>query len=63
MSTNFTNSELEAFLDEALPIERMTAIEEALRNSDDLQTIFHGEPHIVLTLTRVAEARQCRLSN
>ena len=38
MSHNFTNSELEAFLDEALPIERMTAIEEALRSSDDLQS-------------------------
>jgi hypothetical protein len=37
MPANFTNSELEAFLDEALPIERMTAIEEALRSSDDLQ--------------------------
>src|SRR5438132_8023484 len=38
MSAKFSNSELEAFLDEALPIERMAAIEEALRGSDDLQT-------------------------
>jgi hypothetical protein len=30
-------SELEAFLDEALPTERMAAIEEALRHSEDLQ--------------------------
>src|SRR4029079_13532156 len=37
MPTDFSNSELEAFLDEALPIERMTAIEEALRNSEELQ--------------------------
>jgi hypothetical protein len=33
----FSNSELEAFLDEALPVERMTAIEEALRASEELQ--------------------------
>ena len=31
MSTDFSNSELEAFLDESLPVERMAAIEEALR--------------------------------
>src|SRR5438093_2387585 len=37
MPAKFSNSELEAFLDEALPIERMAAIEEALRGSDDLQ--------------------------
>jgi hypothetical protein len=37
MPANFSYSELEAFLDEALPVERMTAIEEALRGSDDLQ--------------------------
>ena len=30
MSANFSNSELEAFLDESLPVERMAAIEEAL---------------------------------
>src|SRR3954449_10058189 len=30
-------SELEAFLDEALPTERMAAIEEALRHSEGLQ--------------------------
>jgi hypothetical protein len=37
MSSKFSNSELEAFLDESLSAERMTAIEEALRLSDDLQ--------------------------
>ena len=37
MPTEFTNSELEAFLDESLPVERMAAIEEALRQSDALQ--------------------------
>jgi hypothetical protein len=33
----YSNSELEAFLDEALPVERMTAIEEALRADEALQ--------------------------
>ena len=37
MPTDFSNSELEAFLDESLPAERMTAIENALRHSDALQ--------------------------
>jgi hypothetical protein len=37
MALRFTNSELEAFLDEALPVERMTAIEEALRSNESLQ--------------------------
>jgi hypothetical protein len=37
MSQSFTHAELEAFLDEALPIERMTAIEEALRHDEGLQ--------------------------
>jgi hypothetical protein len=37
MAATFSNSELEAFLDEALPTERMAAIEEALRGSDELQ--------------------------
>src|SRR5262245_4480431 len=36
MKSSFTNAELEAFLDEALPTERMTAIEEALRNDEAL---------------------------
>jgi hypothetical protein len=36
MKSNFTNAELEAFLDEALPTERMTAIEEALRSDEAL---------------------------
>ena len=37
MANSFTNAELEAFLDESLPAERMAAIEEALRSSDQLQ--------------------------
>src|SRR5262245_14685019 len=37
MPAKFSNSDLEAFLDESLPAERMAAIEEALRHSDELQ--------------------------
>ena len=37
MVAKFSNAELEAFLDESLPVERMTAIEEALRSSEELQ--------------------------
>ncbi len=37
MSNEFTTAELEAFLDESLPVERMAAIEQALRGSDALQ--------------------------
>lgn len=37
MSTNFSNTDLEAFLDESLPAERMTAIEDAVRHSEELQ--------------------------
>ena len=37
MANSFSNSDLEAYLDEALPAERMAAIEESLRNSDDLK--------------------------
>jgi hypothetical protein len=37
MPQNFSNSELEAFLEESLPAERMAAIEDALRKSDALQ--------------------------
>src|SRR5262245_55188828 len=37
MAAKFSNSDLEAFLDESLPVERMAAIEEALRHSEDLQ--------------------------
>src|SRR3954447_17154564 len=37
MPVDFPNSELEAYLDEALPIERMSTIEEALRSSEELQ--------------------------
>jgi hypothetical protein len=37
MSANFTNTELEAFLDEGLPVERMAAMESALRDSEELR--------------------------
>jgi hypothetical protein len=37
MAEQFSTTELEAFLDEALPVERMAAIEDALRNSESLQ--------------------------
>jgi hypothetical protein len=37
MSANFSTSDLEAFLDESLPPERMAAIEDALRNDPSLQ--------------------------
>jgi hypothetical protein len=37
MSADFSNSDLEAYLDEALPIDRMAAVEESLRNSEELQ--------------------------
>lgn len=37
MPSEFTTSELEAFLDEGLPAERMAAIEYALRRNDALQ--------------------------
>src|SRR5688572_33322209 len=37
MSINFSNSDLEAYLDESLPVERMTAIEDALRQNSALQ--------------------------
>src|SRR5262245_47673020 len=37
VSHSFSNSDLEAFLDEALPTERMAAIEDALRNDGELQ--------------------------
>lgn len=37
MPTKFTTSELEAFLDESLPVEQMAAIEDALRGDDVLQ--------------------------
>src|SRR4051794_41151960 len=33
----FSNSELEAFLDESLPVDRMATIEEALRHDPQLQ--------------------------
>jgi hypothetical protein len=36
MTNDFSNAELEAFLDESLPVERMAAIEQALRNSPEL---------------------------
>jgi hypothetical protein len=37
MSSKFSNSELEAFLDESLPVEQMAAIEDALRGDETLQ--------------------------
>jgi hypothetical protein len=37
MATDFSNADLEAFLDESLPVERMTAIEEVLRHGGELQ--------------------------
>jgi hypothetical protein len=37
VANDFSNSELEAFLDELLPVERMAAVEDALRRSDALQ--------------------------
>lgn len=37
MATDFTNAELLAYLDEALPVERMAALEQALRQSDELR--------------------------
>lgn len=37
MSAHFSNSDLEAFLEESLPVERMTVIEESLRGSEELQ--------------------------
>lgn len=37
MSNAFSKSELEGFLDEALPVERMAAIEDALRHNAALQ--------------------------
>jgi len=36
VSLTFTTAELEAYLDEALPVEQMTAIERALRTQPDL---------------------------
>src|SRR5215212_4924966 len=40
MPANFSNSELEAYLDEALPTERMAVMEEDLRSSDELQKLL-----------------------
>jgi len=40
MSNKFSNSELEAFLDESLPGERMAAIEDALRHDGELQKLL-----------------------
>jgi len=38
MPDNFTDSELLAFLDEGLPVERMAAVENVLRQSAELRT-------------------------
>jgi anti-sigma factor RsiW len=37
MPADFTNAELEAYLDESLSAERMAAVEDALRHSEELQ--------------------------
>ena len=37
MPRSFSNADLESYLDEGLPIERMTAVEEALRHDSALQ--------------------------
>jgi hypothetical protein len=37
MSTKYSTSDLEAFLDESLPVERMAAVEDALRHDGELQ--------------------------
>src|SRR3954447_13765710 len=37
MPENFSNSDLEAFLDESLPVDRMAAVEDALRRDSELQ--------------------------
>jgi hypothetical protein len=37
MPIDFSNSDLEAFLEESLPVERMSAVEDALRNNEELQ--------------------------
>jgi hypothetical protein len=37
MPTDFTNAELEAYLDESLPAEQMAAVEDALRRDEALQ--------------------------
>jgi hypothetical protein len=37
MHAKFSNTDLEAFLDESLPAERMSAIEDALRHDNELQ--------------------------
>ena len=44
MAVRFSNSELEAFLDEALPVERMTAIEESLRADEELFLSYRDFP-------------------
>src|SRR5437763_12745191 len=42
MAAEFTDSELLAYLDEALPVERMAAVENALRASGDLRNRTAG---------------------
>ena len=37
MTNSFTDADLEGYLDEILPVERMAALEEALRNEDGLR--------------------------
>lgn len=45
MSQEFSQADLEAYLDEGLPPDEMAAIEEAMRNNDDLRgklAMIHG---------------------
>jgi hypothetical protein len=42
MSAEFTDAELLAYLDEGLPVDRMAAVENALRTSTDLQSRTAG---------------------
>jgi hypothetical protein len=42
MDPDFTDAELLAYLDEGLPVERMAAVENALRASDDLRNRTAG---------------------
>ncbi|HEX4414125.1 MAG TPA: hypothetical protein VH107_10895 [Lacipirellulaceae bacterium] len=37
MKSDFSTSDLEAFMDESLPVERMAAVEDALRSNSELQ--------------------------
>ena len=45
MGTSFTDDELLAFLDEQLPVERASGLEQALRSSSDLRERLAGLIH------------------